>query len=57
MSFIAQLSPNVSIVVRGFPKIVITLIEYKESLNAITMKNIKKGLAKRDSVFRDLEVG
>jgi len=57
MSFIAQLSPNVSIVVRGFPKIVITLIEYKESLNAITMKNIKKGLAKRNSVFKVLVVG
>ena len=38
MSFIDKLSPNVSIVVRGFPKIVIMLIEYKESLNAITMK-------------------
>lgn len=57
MSFIDKLSPNVSIVVRGFPKIVIMLIEYKESLNAITMKNIKKGLANKDSVFRDLEVG
>ena len=57
MSFIAQLFPNVSIAVRGFPKIVITLTEYKESLNAITMKNIKKRLAKKDNFFRVLVVG
>ena len=54
MSFIAQLSPNVSIAVIGFPIIVIMLKEYQESLIDIIIKNIKKGIAVLDNRYVDL---
>ena len=51
MSFIAKLSPNVSIAVIGFPIIVIVLKEYQESLIDIIIKNIKKGIAVLDNRY------
>tara|TARA_B110000259_G_scaffold75910_1_gene89131 strand:+ start:3139 stop:3324 length:186 start_codon:yes stop_codon:yes gene_type:complete len=54
MSFIAKLSPNVSIAVIGFPIIVIVLKEYQESLIDIIIKNIKKGIAVLDNRYVDL---